>query len=72
MKSPLSHAVKVLVKKLSKDPDYYMLWQSNIAMAFKDECSRRNIGSKIRIHDAANVAAKYFLNLLILDVSKKS
>lgn len=56
-------------KKIREDKELYYAYQSNIAMAFKDEYHRARkdkayIGS-IAIHEIANKAAKNFLNLLI-------
>ncbi len=66
-----------LIKELRKDKSegsLYYVYQSNIAMAFKDEFSRANKDEyeksysdihKIDIHEIANQAAKNFLDLLI-------
>jgi len=61
----LSKSVKVLCTSLRNDPELYYGWQANIAMAFVDECSRKKIGSRVKVHEAANTAAKHFLDLLI-------
>lgn len=68
-------AVAVLSHALATDPELYYGYQSNIAMAFKDEYSRYrkarlpNVemlpGESDGIHEVANNAAKYFLDLLI-------
>lgn len=58
------YAVTILVDELSKDPHYFYAWQANIAMAFKDECSRNNVDFE-SLHEVANQAAINFLNLLI-------
>ncbi|MCK4359793.1 MAG: hypothetical protein KAW92_13840 [Candidatus Cloacimonetes bacterium] len=56
----------VVRKALKDDEGYYIGWQSNIAMAFVDECHRKGIRHG-KLHEAANTAAKNFLNLLIKD-----
>jgi hypothetical protein len=62
--------VDILCKTLKEDEGYYIVWQANIAMAFKDEFDRTmnelntQYNSDI-IHLIANNAAKNFLNLLI-------
>lgn len=62
IKSP----IKDLVKALKKDKEYYIAWQANIAMAFKDEHHRQyGRTSQKKIHEIANQAANNFLNLLI-------
>jgi len=63
----IKEAVSVLSKALKEDNDYYYGWQSNIAMAFKDEYNRnrKNYMNSDDIHKVANEAAKNFLNLLI-------
>jgi hypothetical protein len=65
--------IDVLRKTLKEDKDYYIGWQANIAMAFKDEYWRYQnecglIPSQAviaEIHVIANNAAKNFLDLLI-------
>lgn len=65
-----------LFEKLRNEPDLYYAYQSNIAMAFKDEFTRianchetkidkLYIVSGEMLHEIANDAAKNFLNLLI-------
>ncbi len=63
----VSKAVRVLAKALKEDPDFYHSYQSNIAMAFKDEYERNTKKYKNRedIHKIANQGAMNFLNLLI-------
>ena len=61
-------AIKILQNSL-KEADYYMAWQDNMAMAFKDEYVRM-VGKSPdleaeQLHIIANNAAKNFLNLLI-------
>jgi hypothetical protein len=63
-------AVNKLCTELQKDPDLYIAWRSNIAMAFYDEMSGRGIGDyleihKSELHDSCNRAADNFLNALI-------
>lgn len=71
MKMKLKKAVKTLSKSLRKDKDLYYAYQSNIAMQFKDEYSKKRKRKNYDylnnddIHDIANDAAKNFLNLLI-------
>jgi hypothetical protein len=59
--------IKKLVENLKKDKGYFFGWQSNIAMAFKDEYARchKKYKSKDDIHKIANKAAIEFLTLLI-------
>lgn len=60
-----SEAIDTLKDSL-EDEGYYLAWQANIAMAFKDEYDRSDKRYKNRqdIHDIANTAAKNFLTLL--------
>ena len=60
--SPISS----LVSKLRKDKGYYVGWQANIAMAFKDEYARtgNNLSHK-KVHKVANQAANNFLRQLM-------
>jgi hypothetical protein len=62
--------VDVLRKALKEDEGYYISWQANIAMAFKDEYDKimNELNTQYNhdiIHLIANRAAKNFLNLLI-------
>jgi len=62
--------IDVLCKTLREDEGYYISWQANIAMQFKDEYHRRMEKLGIQydsdvIHEIANTAAKNFLDLLI-------
>jgi transposase len=64
--------VDVLRKALKEDEGYYISWQANIAMQFKDEYGRKmeELGTQYNsdiIHEVANTAAKNFLDLLIKD-----
>lgn len=60
-----------LLGRLKCDPDLFMSWQANIAMAVKDEFARyrKKIGKRSvsysDMHVIANKAAEDFLNLLI-------
>ncbi len=57
--------MNVLRKTLRKDADYYLGWQSNIAMSFFDEAKRKKVKvSSATLHEVCNNAAKNFLNLL--------
>ena len=66
--------IKELVKALKEDKGYYMSWQANIAMAYKDneywyrqKTGKKYLNNKDK-HIIANNAAKCFLQLLIKDV----
>ena len=65
----LTEAMKVVCEVLKDDSSYYIAWQANIAMAFKDEFTSINPDYKstsdYELHIIANEAAKNFLNLLI-------
>lgn len=71
MKSKLQKAVKTFRKGLKKDSDFYLAYQANIAMQFKDEYSRKrkeknyDYMNNEDIHIIANNAARSFLDLLI-------
>ena len=56
-------AFKVVAKNIKDDSGLYYAYQSNIAMAFKDEVARRGLHLP-DVHEIANEAAKYFLNNL--------
>ena len=62
---------KYLFERIKNEPDLYYAWQSNIAMAFKDEAKKwETIDGYIYnedIHQLANNAAKNFLDLLIYE-----
>ena len=70
-KTKVAKAVKTFTKALKKDPDFFMAYQANIAMQFKDEYSRRRKAKNYdylnnqEIHEIANKAAKSFLELLV-------
>ncbi|MDD5519166.1 MAG: hypothetical protein PHV98_07435 [Candidatus Omnitrophica bacterium] len=60
-------AVKWLTWQLRKDKGFYIAYQANIAMAFKDEYSRsvKPEDTQIDLHGIANRAADNFMNLWI-------
>jgi hypothetical protein len=62
-------AVKAVCNQIRKDPELYLAYQANIAMAFYDEYRRRAKNSKYvsrtKLHLIANSAAKNFLDLWI-------
>lgn len=69
----LKEAISLLCEELAADKSegsYYYSWQSNIAMAFIDECNnwRERTGRETipasAFHEIANNAAKNFLDLL--------
>ena len=59
-------AVWYLKRSLKKDEGYYISWQSNIAMAFKDNFyyCKKKYKSQRDVHNIANDAAVYFLSNL--------
>lgn len=64
----LPDAVKIVTKAIREDKDLYIAYQANIAMPFQDEFKRQmgQIGRNEaieNIHQIANNAAKYFLDL---------
>jgi hypothetical protein len=69
--------IEELIKELRIDKDLYYAYQANIAMAFKDEFSRRrktkkyNYFTRNDIHEVGNQAAKNFLDLLIREKLEK-
>jgi len=64
-KSKLEKAVDTLTEALINDKDYYVAWQTNIAMEFKDEwqCkrSKKKYLNAQDVHEIANEAAHNFL-----------
>lgn len=62
----IKNFISMLADEL-KDKEYFYGWQSNIAMAFKDQMMRCPEKS---IHDNANIAAAYFLRLLMMQGNK--
>ena len=70
MDNELQNATEILIKYLKQDEGYRIGWQSNIAMAYKDnECwykqktGKKYLNNKDK-HIIANMAADYFLNQL--------
>ena len=64
----LPDAVKTVTKAIREDKELYIAYQANIAMPFQDEFKRQmgQIGRNAaieNIHEIANNAAKYFLDL---------
>lgn len=68
----------LILSKALKDPDYYIAWQANIAMAFKDEWDDNfdlrvinqkmlEDGEKTSVHIIANKAAKRFLDMFLYE-----
>lgn len=74
----LEGAIKTLVKNLKEDPAYRVSWKANIAMAFKDESSRRKGVLALTptftfddaVNEIANRAADNFLDLLCMEQSE--
>ena len=66
IKPDIKEAIGIITTEMKNDTDYYMGWQANIAMAFKDEYDRNEKSYKNRedIHKIANQAAKNFLSIL--------
>ena len=63
--------------KIKEDEELYYSYQANIAMSFKDEYHnyKKKKGKSLNnddIHNIANNAAKYFLNLLLKDTTETS
>ena len=71
----LQKALALVTKHINKDMGYFHAWQSNIAMAFKDEYRRIKEKKKYinynDLHLIANHAAMNFLNQLIRTEKKK-
>lgn len=62
-------AVDRLIQALKADEGYFMSWQANIAVQFQDEFTRVLPDKPISfdvIHEISNIAAKNFLNMLII------
>lgn len=61
--------MRLLVEKLQTEPDYYLSWQANMAMAFQDTYFERSCmspnHSKTWMNETGNIAAQKFLDLLI-------
>jgi len=63
--SEYNKAIKIVKKKLKSDPDLWLAFKANIAMAFYDEYRREgNNLSHSKVHKVANKAAHNFLKLL--------
>lgn len=54
-------AYETVAAEIRNDPGLWIAYQSNIAMAFKDECARRGYAFP-ELHAIANDAAINFLN----------
>ena len=69
----IKKAVKVLIKELKKDDEYYYSWQANIAMNMYDRMCLQKKGyiSKKVMHSACNLGAKDFLNALTNSIKLK-
>ena len=70
MDNELQNAIKMLTKHLRQDEGYRIGWQSNIAMAYKDnehwykqKTGKKYLNSRDK-HIIANMAADYFLEQL--------
>ncbi len=66
-------AVEKLVQELRQDESYWITWQANIAMAFKDEWQKTydelgHPSTRLHIHNIANKAAENFLDNLTREV----
>lgn len=57
--------MKVVAEGLKNDEGYFISWKANIAMAFVDQSGwDKRDWNKDEVHETANKAAEYFLNLL--------
>jgi len=69
--------VRLLVEELKKDKDYYIAWESNIAMAFYDNYLwyarkwKKRVMNKKDIHCIANNSAICFLDLLMKEKRRR-
>ena len=75
-KTKVQLAIETVCHALQDDPDYWIAWEANIAMAFWDEVERSFAGrreagvtrprymTKKLLHTCANNAASAFLRLL--------
>jgi len=59
-----------LIEELKKDKDLYYCWQANIAMAIYDQLKPKM--NKKKLHEACNVGAKKFLDLLLIRNKKRA
>lgn len=69
MKLPnaIEQAMDVVMANLNNDPDYYLGWQANIAVAFQDAYAAEKLKRKptiMDVHRISNVAAREFLDRL--------
>lgn len=66
----ISKALALVTSALNEDPEYFYLWQANIAVQFQDAIYRSKKKHKKKylnrqdIHKASNEAAMEFLKLL--------
>ena len=69
--TPLESAVWTLTDHLKADPDLWLAYKANIAMAFVDEmrASLHNTEDYLYLHKKANAAAERFLRLLCYNTS---
>ena len=66
-------AVEKLIHELKNDEGFRISWKANIAMAFCDQSNWDERGwDKTQVHETANKAADYFLNLLCHDTPSKT
>jgi hypothetical protein len=64
MENPIPDALAIITKQLREDKEYYIAWQSNIAMAFQDAMT--HAGYRFPdLHKLANEAADDFLDNLM-------
>jgi hypothetical protein len=64
-------AVDKIRYEIKNDKGYYIAWQSNIAVAFRDELHRR--GYKLPDeHEISNQAAQNFISNLIKDTTEST
>lgn len=71
----LEKALRVLVKHLQNDTEYRYGWQANIAMAvmdvIRDKRRKKRVPlSNAELHQAVNVGAQNFLDLLTYATTK--
>jgi hypothetical protein len=66
--SKIAEAIDTISKAMLSDPEYRMVWQANIAMAFQDkfpeDVKRALSAVDLDIHELSNKAADYFLKTL--------
>jgi hypothetical protein len=62
-----------LVRELTKDEDYFITWQSNLAMAFYDTAQEKGLDvPKDVLQEVSNDAARRFLDQLIYTTKPSS